>query len=52
VQDAVSREKRLLVDPLDMDKSGTTSIQDFYPSPDGRVLAYSLSDGGSDLGNG
>lgn len=49
VYDGHSREKKVLVDPLTLDETGTTSIQDFYPSPDGRVLAYSLSDGGSDL---
>ncbi len=49
VQDAHFGEKKVLVDPLALDETGTTSVQDFYPSPDGRVLAYSLSDGGSDL---
>lgn len=39
---------RLMVDPLVFNPEGTVSISDFEPSPDGRNLAYSLSDSGSD----
>jgi prolyl oligopeptidase len=39
---------RVAIDPLDLRADGTISLGDFALSPDGAVLAYSLSDGGSD----
>lgn len=39
---------RVAVDPLALRADGTISLGDFALSPDGAVLAYSLSDGGSD----
>ena len=42
---------RVLVDPNVLDPSGTTTIDWFVPSPDGRRLAVSLSAGGSEAGD-
>src|SRR5690606_10647095 len=42
------RPGRVLVDPLDVRPDGTVSLGSFTLSPDGRWLAYALSDGGSD----
>lgn len=39
---------RVLVDPAALSADGTVSLGDFRLSPDGRLLAYSVSDGGSD----
>ena len=39
---------RLLLDPNPLSSDGTVSIGGYVLSPDGRKLAYSLSDGGSD----
>ncbi len=42
---------RVLVDPNTLDASGGTTIDWFEPSPDGRLLAVSLSRGGSERGD-
>jgi prolyl oligopeptidase len=42
---------RVLVDPNDLDKKGTTAIDWFVPSPDGKLVAVSLSQGGSESGD-
>jgi prolyl oligopeptidase len=42
---------RVLVDPHDLDKKGTTAIDWFVPSPDGKLVAVSLSQGGSESGD-
>ncbi len=39
---------RLLVDPQQIDPSGTTTLDAWEPSPDGRLLAYQLSSGGDE----
>ncbi len=39
---------RVLLDPLEFDAEGTTSISSVSVSPDGKLLAYSLSEAGSD----
>jgi len=39
---------RVLVDAASLSVDGTVSIADFSLSPDGRYIAYALSDGGSD----
>lgn len=36
---------RVLIDPNGLSSDGTVAIADLVPSPDGRLLAYSLSDG-------
>ena len=38
----------VLVDPAEFNEKGTTSIPAYQLSPDGRFLAYALSEGGSD----
>ena len=42
---------RILVDPNKLDASGTTSIDWYKVSPDGKWLAVSMSSGGSEVGN-
>ena len=42
---------RTLLDPSAIDESGTTAIDWFLPSPDGKVVAISLSKGGSETGD-
>jgi prolyl oligopeptidase len=40
---------RVVIDPNRLSEDGTTALQEFVPSDDGRYVAYSLSRGGSDL---
>ncbi len=47
--DAASR--RVVVDPTVLDPHGGTAIDWYVPSPDGRRVAVSLSEGGSERGN-
>jgi prolyl oligopeptidase len=42
---------RVIVDPNQLDPSGSTSIDWYEPSPDGSVVAVSLSVGGSESGD-
>jgi prolyl oligopeptidase len=39
---------RVLLDPNELSPDGTTALTAIAPSPDGRLLAYALSEGGSD----
>jgi prolyl oligopeptidase len=48
VADAPGAQGRVLIDPNSIRGDATVSLGSFVPSPDGRRLAYSLSDGGSD----
>lgn len=48
VTDDVNRPGRVLLDPNTFSEDGTVSLSQAVPSPDGRFLAYSMSDGGSD----
>ncbi|MFT5686235.1 MAG: prolyl oligopeptidase [Myxococcota bacterium] len=41
-------EARALLDPATLSTDGTVSLAGWEPSPDGNLLAYGLSDGGSD----
>src|SRR5579863_3033147 len=41
---------RIIVDPNAMNPQGTTAIDWFVPSPDGKRVAVSLSDNGSEVG--
>jgi prolyl oligopeptidase len=41
---------RVLLDPNELDPSGTTTIDWFVPSPDGRIVALSLSRSGTESG--
>ena len=53
VMDAAGSEKseRVLLDPVTLDASGTTAIDWYVPSNDGRYVAVSLSKGGSEDGS-
>ncbi|QEF97672.1 Prolyl endopeptidase [Stieleria maiorica] len=42
---------RVLFDPNTVDAEGTTSVDWFEPSPDGSLVAISLSSGGSEIGD-
>jgi prolyl oligopeptidase len=44
-------QARLLVDPNELDEKGTTAIDWYVPSPDGRLVAVSLSQGGTETGD-
>jgi prolyl oligopeptidase len=39
---------RVLIDPTSLSRDATVALDDYVPSPDGKLLAYSLSDAGSD----
>jgi prolyl oligopeptidase len=41
-------EERVLVDPMAIDPSGTTTLDTWQPSKEGELLAYQLSEGGSE----
>jgi len=43
--------ERVIVDPVKIDPSGATSIDFYVPSPDGGLVAVSLSVGGSESGD-
>ena len=45
------QSERVIVDPTTIDPSGATSIDWYVPSPDGRLVAVSLSVGGSESGD-
>jgi prolyl oligopeptidase len=44
-------QARVLVDPNQMDSKGTTAIDWYVPSPNGKLVAVSLSRGGSEAGD-
>lgn len=44
-------QARVLVDPNQIDPKGTTAIDWYVPSPDGKLVAVSLSQGGSEAGD-
>lgn len=48
VQDSATAAPRVLIDPNKLSADGSIALADFEPSPDGRYLAYALSEGGSD----
>ncbi len=48
VREGLEGAQRLLLDPNSWADDGTTALDDWQPSPDGRYLAYSVQDGGSD----
>ncbi|MBN2181038.1 MAG: S9 family peptidase [Sedimentisphaerales bacterium] len=43
--------ERIIIDPAKIDPSGKTSIDFYVPSPGGRLVAVSLSSGGSESGD-
>ena len=48
VADALDAKPRVLFDPNAASSDATVALARFEPSPDGKVIAYSLSDGGTD----
>lgn len=48
IADELDAEPRVLLDPNKLSKDATVALGEFVPSPDGKLVAYSLSDGGSD----
>ncbi len=48
VRRGLSGKPRLLIDPNSWAKDGATALDDWTPSHDGKRLAYSVQDGGSD----
>lgn len=53
VMDSVeeTQSERVIVDPMKIDPSGSTTIDWYVPSNDGRLVAVSLSVGGSESGD-
>jgi prolyl oligopeptidase len=47
-RDGVAGEDRIAVDPNDLSPGGTTALDWFFPSQDGGLLAYGLSENGSE----
>ena len=50
-RDADPATARIILDPNALDPNGTTAIDWFVPSPDGTMIAVSLSEGGSEDGS-
>jgi prolyl oligopeptidase len=48
VADTYTGEGRVLLDPNKWSKDGTVALADFAPSPDGKLLAYTQAEAGSD----
>jgi prolyl oligopeptidase len=48
VADALDGKPRVLFDPNAASRDATVALARFEPSPDGKLIAYSLSDGGTD----
>jgi prolyl oligopeptidase len=48
VREGVQGADRALVDPNSLSPAGTTALDWYYPSDDGRLLAYGLSENGSE----
>lgn len=47
-QTTIDAAPRLLIDPNTWSDDGTIALASFYPSPDGKHVAYLVQDGGSD----
>jgi len=48
VREGVAGEDRVVMDPNALDPAGTTALDWYYPSDDGRLVAYGLSKDGSE----
>lgn len=48
VRKGLKGEDRVLIDPNAWAKDGATALDQWEPSPNGKLLAYSIQDGGSD----
>ncbi len=47
-QESLDAEPTLLLDPNEWSEDGTVALASYFPSPDGRHVAYLVQDGGSD----
>ena len=47
-RDGLNGEARQLIDPNTWSKDGATALAEWTPSEDGKLLAYSIQDGGTD----
>jgi prolyl oligopeptidase len=48
VRKGLKGKDRVLIDPNIWSKDGATALDQYEPSPNGKLLAYSIQDGGSD----
>jgi prolyl oligopeptidase len=48
VRQGLGGTDRVLIDPNTLDAAGTTALDWYFPSPDGRLMAYGLSENGSE----
>ena len=48
VQESLDAEAELLIDPNTWSEDGTVAMASYFPSPDGKHVAYLVQDGGSD----
>jgi prolyl oligopeptidase len=48
LREGLDADDRVLLDPAALSADKTSSLDWFYPSPDGRLLAYGVSEGGSE----
>ena len=48
VRDGLAGPDRVVIDPNLLDEAGTTALDWYFPSEDGRLLAYGISEGGSE----
>jgi prolyl oligopeptidase len=48
VTESLDAPPRVLLDPNQLSEDATVALGEFLPSPDGKLLAYSISDGGTD----
>jgi prolyl oligopeptidase len=48
VADGLNAPPRVLVDPNGKRDDATIALAEWYPSPDGKIMAYALADAGSD----
>ena len=48
VQASLDAEAELLIDPNTWSEDGTVAMASYFPSPDGKHVAYLIQDGGSD----
>ena len=47
-QETLDSEPQLLIDPNSWAEDDTVALSAYFPSPDGRFLAYTIQDGGTD----
>ena len=48
VQSSLDAEAEILIDPNTWSDDGTVALSSYFPSPDGRHVAYLIQDGGTD----